>query len=284
MCSRAEQARDFGRLLVIGSVTAAVSLIGLVGLQGTAGATWAGGNGRIVFDSDVSGTSLQIYSMRPNGTDRRQLTSDGNSGDPSWSPDGRWIAFDSDRDAPSRIYVMDGAGRNVHDVNPDENSSAYPSWSPSGREIVFSHYPDPDCSARPTYGSNRRTAPVLDRSRAPWRSGSSSRSSPRRLAHRLHQPSGAAGYVQRRHDPSRRSCPAPGHPPRARRHLPRLVTRQSMARGVEQRRSRQFQHLPLASRWLGSPPADTTDAGRCIETGVLADGAVRAVFLERDRG
>ena len=149
MCSRAEQARDFGRLLVIGSVTAAVSLIGLVGLQGTAGATWAGGNGRIVFDSDVSGTSLQIYSMRPNGTDRRQLTTDGNSGDPSWSPDGRWIAFDSDRDAPSRIYVMDGAGRSVHDVNPDENCRAYPSWSPSGREIVFSHYPDPDCSGAP---------------------------------------------------------------------------------------------------------------------------------------
>jgi TolB protein len=87
--------------------------------------------------------------MRPDGSHRRQLTSDGNSGDPSWSPNGRWLAFDSDRDAPSRIYVMDAAGRRVRDVNPDENCSAYPSWSPSGHEIIFSHYPDPDCEGAP---------------------------------------------------------------------------------------------------------------------------------------
>jgi TolB protein len=131
------------------AVTLAVALVGVAASVDTAGATWSGGVGRIAFDSDVSGTSLQIYTMRPDGSDRRQLTRDGDSGDPSWSPDGRWLAFDSDRDAPSRIYVMDGAGGHVRDVNPDGNCSAYPSWSPNGREIVFSHYPDPECAGSP---------------------------------------------------------------------------------------------------------------------------------------
>jgi TolB protein len=130
-------------------LAAAISMVGLTGAPGTAGAAWSGGDGRVAFDSDVSGTSLQIYSMRPDGSDRRQLTTEGNSGDPSWSPDGRWLAFDSDRDAPSRIYVMDAWGGHVRDVNPDENCSAYPSWSPSGWQIIFSHYPDPDCQGAP---------------------------------------------------------------------------------------------------------------------------------------
>lgn len=145
------KARSRARAVTVGVLAVAISMVGLAGTVGTAGATWPGGDGRIAFDSDVSapGTTLQIYSMRPDGSDRRLLTTEGTSGDPSWSPDGRRIAFDSDRDAPSRIYVMDASGRHVRDVNPDGNCSAYPSWSPHGGRIVFTHYPDSNCEGVP---------------------------------------------------------------------------------------------------------------------------------------
>lgn len=40
----------------------------------------------------------------------------GGDGGPAWSPNGRRIAFESDRDGPSRIYVMDADGRNRRPV------------------------------------------------------------------------------------------------------------------------------------------------------------------------
>jgi len=131
------------------ALAASLLAMSTVALSGTAQAAWPGGDGRIAFDSDVSGTSLQIYSMREDGSHRRQLTTEGNNGDPSWSPDGRRLAFDSDRAGGSHIFVMDATGGRVRDVNPDGNCTAYPSWMPGGREIIFSHYPDPACIGAP---------------------------------------------------------------------------------------------------------------------------------------
>ena len=63
---------------------------------------------------------------------------------PSWSPDGKRIAFDSDREGRFNweIYVMDADGRNLQRLtnNPDDDGhpdDRYPSWSPDGAHIVF---------------------------------------------------------------------------------------------------------------------------------------------------
>jgi hypothetical protein len=59
----------------------------------------------------------EIFSMRADGSGRRQLTHSNpkleappNNVAPAWSPDGRYIAFLSDRDGPWRIYVMRADG------------------------------------------------------------------------------------------------------------------------------------------------------------------------------
>ena len=52
------------------------------------------------------------------------------------SPDGRQIAFDSDRQGERAIYVADADGRNVRRVTGD-GFAAVPSWSPDGRQLAY---------------------------------------------------------------------------------------------------------------------------------------------------
>lgn len=52
------------------------------------------------------------------------------------SPDGRRIAFDSDRDGERAVYVADANGQHVRRVT-GEGFAAVPSWSPDGRSLAF---------------------------------------------------------------------------------------------------------------------------------------------------
>ena len=52
------------------------------------------------------------------------------------SPDGRHIAFDSDRDGERGVYVADADGHNVRRIT-GEGFAAIPSWSPDGGTLAF---------------------------------------------------------------------------------------------------------------------------------------------------
>jgi Tol biopolymer transport system component len=49
---------------------------------------------------------------------------------PVWSPDGTKIAFVSDRDGNSEIYVMDADGRHLINVTQNDANDYAPLWSP----------------------------------------------------------------------------------------------------------------------------------------------------------
>ena len=48
---------------------------------------------------------------------------------PAWSPDGRRIAFDSNRDGNSEIYVMDADGSNVTSLTNHPEGDVGPAWT-----------------------------------------------------------------------------------------------------------------------------------------------------------
>ena len=74
--------------------------------------------------------------MRGDGAGLARITrSAGRDADPAWSPDGKWIAFDSDRGGAVSIFRMNADGSGILRLTNGADGS--PSWSPDGTRIAF---------------------------------------------------------------------------------------------------------------------------------------------------
>ena len=62
---------------------------------------------------------------------------DWKDGSPAWSPDGKRIAFYSERDGHAEIYVMNADGTALTRLTDTRADEGYPAWSPDGRTISF---------------------------------------------------------------------------------------------------------------------------------------------------
>jgi TolB protein len=91
--------------------------------------SWSPKSDKIVF-SGRRGTN-QVFTVNPDGTGLTQLTSQGNNEDPSFSPDGRYIAFSSDRDGLKGTYIMRANGESQTRITPRNLKTFGPRWSPN---------------------------------------------------------------------------------------------------------------------------------------------------------
>ena len=115
---------------------------------------WSPDGKQILFEShpspDEPGT---IETVSVDGSGRRRL---GRGDSPRFSPDGKWIAYSTDRD----VYVVSAKGGDPRLVVRDGFS---PIWSPDGRYLAFGRYTscgEGVCSGRafivPVAGGNAR--------------------------------------------------------------------------------------------------------------------------------
>ena len=98
---------------------------------------------QIVFTSGRSGNNA-IWVCESDGSKPRLLYSCGPyvTGSPRWSPDGKWIAFDSRSCAPGAngnpdVYLLSANGGQPHRLTEDPAEDVVPSWSRDGRWIYF---------------------------------------------------------------------------------------------------------------------------------------------------
>jgi Tol biopolymer transport system component len=107
-----------------------------------------GPDGRILFVSNRgSGSKNVLWVMNGDGSDQHRFTPTTfywNELRPAWSPDGRRVAFQADRDGPvgnTELYVMSLDGSELQRLTVYPGKDDWPTWSPDGTEIVFARGP-----------------------------------------------------------------------------------------------------------------------------------------------
>lgn len=104
--------------------------------------------GTIAYARFTLGADAQLFTVDANGRNRaRLIRHNGSDSEPSWSPDGRRIAFTSTNAAANQgIFVASVDGGDIkqltsHLTPPNATFlDAHPRWSPDGARIVFHRY------------------------------------------------------------------------------------------------------------------------------------------------
>ncbi len=103
--------------------------------------SWSPDGSFILFDQN-GGTigGPHLYVIRPNGTERRQITNGRGESRASWSPDGRTIVYicADANGQPNHAICSIGATQPETVLLQDGTRTVdYPSWSPDSRQVLF---------------------------------------------------------------------------------------------------------------------------------------------------
>src|SRR5919112_1280352 len=124
--------------LMIAATMAAACAVALSAVSQKAEATFPGKNGRIAY-SGYDGNDYEIYTINSRGEAKRKVTNNNRDDySPSYSPDGKKIAYMVYSNAAGRteiytIYVGGGGKSKL-------TSGGQPSYSPDGEKLVFWDY------------------------------------------------------------------------------------------------------------------------------------------------
>jgi TolB protein len=95
-------------------------------------------NAWLLFDSDAVEYNRDLYAMRADGSVLLRLTTDlSNEQNPTVSPNGRSLAFVSDRTGSNQIYIEDLATGGLVQLTTIPAGADQPSWSPDSSRIAF---------------------------------------------------------------------------------------------------------------------------------------------------
>lgn len=107
-------------------------------------AVWSPDGKRLAFTfvkQSPNQGDVEVYSVAVDGSDIKPVAVTGSQLSheeyPTWSPDGKSIAYTSTRDGNQEIYVARSDGSESRRLTNDLAFDAHPAWSPSGKHLAF---------------------------------------------------------------------------------------------------------------------------------------------------
>lgn len=100
-------------------------------------------------------SDIWIINADGSGQPRALTNSPRHDRHPRWSPDGKWIAFESTRDGEAQVYLLPVAGGEPRKLTNVFTGASQPKWSDDGRSIAFVSAVFPEFSDRPFKESDR---------------------------------------------------------------------------------------------------------------------------------
>ena len=101
--------------------------------------SWSHDGRQIVYFSEQSNGKADLFVMNADGTNPRVVvaTPEADEGAPAFSPDGKSLAFDTDRDGNFEIYLTDVDGNQSRRLTRHPGRDLSPAWSPDSSKIAF---------------------------------------------------------------------------------------------------------------------------------------------------
>lgn len=115
----------------------------------------------VLFDENRTQSDLWIVETT-GGKARPLTTTPKNESHPRWSPDGQWIAFQSNRDGDTQVWLLPLAGGEARRLTSLSTGADSPVWSPTGDRIAFVSEVFPEFSAKPFAEADRLNREKLD--------------------------------------------------------------------------------------------------------------------------
>lgn len=109
----------------------------------------------VVKEENRTNADLWVINADGSGQPTKLTNSPKADRHPRWSPDGKWIAFESSREGVPQIYLLSMAGGEPKKLTNLSTGASQPVWSPDGKHVAFVSAVYPEFSDKPFADSDR---------------------------------------------------------------------------------------------------------------------------------
>lgn len=112
----------------------------------------------VLKDENRTNADLWLVNADGSGEPRKLTNSPKRDAHPRWSPDGKWIAFESARDGETQIFVLPVEGGEARKLTTLSTGASQAVWAPDGKSVAFVSAVFPEFSAKPFKESDKLNA------------------------------------------------------------------------------------------------------------------------------
>ncbi|MBA3848905.1 MAG: S9 family peptidase, partial [Opitutus sp.] len=116
----------------------------------------------VVFDENRTQSDLWLVDTA-GGAARPLTSSPKNERHARWSPDGRWLAFESNRSGDYQIWLLPLGGGEARQLTSLSTGATAPVWSPTGDQLAFTSELHPEFSHLPFAEADAKNKAEADR-------------------------------------------------------------------------------------------------------------------------